>query len=288
MRRLIHMSDLHFGRDRPELLEPLRQAVNELGADLIVISGDLTQRATDPQFAAAAVFIRGLTAPVITIPGNHDLPLHNLFLRIFLPWRRYRRWIAADLEPKFSDDEMVVIGVNTVNRFAWQQGWLRTRAISKICTEFAGISVQRTRVVVVHHPLEHMIDKNKRLMRNAGLGLKELSDCGTDVVLSGHLHSWHAGPFAAVEGRRSALQVHAGTSLSNRLRGEINDFNLLEISADRVTVHRHAFSDANAVFNSVSASTFVPGPAGWSRADTHQPSLDRSGLAVSAATRLPT
>ena len=268
MRRLVHMSDLHFGRDRPELLEPLRQAVNGLRPDLIVISGDLTQRATDLQFAGAAAFIHGLTSPVITIPGNHDIPLHNLFLRIFLPWRRYRRWIAAEQEPKFSDSEIVVIGVNTVNRFAWQQGWLRTRAIRKICTEFVGEGGLRTRVVVVHHPLEHVLDDNKRLMRNAGLGLKALSDCGTDLVLSGHLHSWRAGPFAVVEGRRSALQVHAGTSLSNRLRGEINDFNLLEISPGQITVRRHAFSDDGAMFSAVAASTFVAGPAGWSRAVT--------------------
>ena len=271
MRRLIHMSDLHFGRDRPELLEPLRQAVNESKPDLIVISGDLTQRATDLQFAAAAAFIRGLTSPVMTIPGNHDLPLHNLFLRIFLPWRRYQRWITADLQPRFSDDEIVVIGVNTVNRFAWQQGWFRAHAIRKICTEFAGQGAPRTRVVVLHHPLEHGIDVNKRLMRNSVRGLQALSDCGADIILSGHLHNWHAGPFAVVEGRRSALQVHAGTSLSNRLRGEINDFNLLEISPDQITVHRHAFNDASAVFSAVAASTFVAGPAGWSRADKPLP-----------------
>lgn len=265
------MSDLHFGRDRPALLEPLRQAVNGLAPDLIVISGDLTQRATDLQFAAAAAFIQGLTSRVITIPGNHDLPLHNLFLRIFLPWRRYRRWIAADLEPRFSDSEIVVIGVNTVNRFAWQQGWLRTRAIRKICTAFAGEDAPRVRVVVVHHPMEQVIDDTKRLMRNAGPGLKALSDCGTDLVLSGHLHNWRAEPFAAVEGQRSALQVHAGTSLSNRLRGEINDFNLLEISSDQITVRRHAFNDSSGMFSAVAASTFLPGRAGWSCADNVQP-----------------
>lgn len=257
------MSDLHFGRDRPELLQPLVQAVNRLAPDLIVISGDLTQRATEAQFAAAAAFLRNLTAPVITIPGNHDLPLHNILLRVFLPWRRYRRWIAANLEPKFSDDEILVIGVNTVNRFAWQQGWLRTRAISKLCTEFSMAGPTRIRVVVVHHPLEHVIDQNKRLMRNAALGLKALSDCGTDLVLSGHLHSWRAGPFAVTAGQRSALQVHAGTSLSNRLRGEVNDFNLLEISTDQITVHRHAFSDTTAMFSVVAASNFVAGPSGW-------------------------
>ena len=106
-------------------------------------------------------------------------------------------------------------------------------------------------------------------MRNAGLGLEELSDCGTDLVLSGHVHSWHASLFAVVEGRRSALQVHAGTSLSNRLRGEINDFNLLEVSSNKITMCRHAFSDTNAAFSVVATSKFVAGPAGCSRAVTN-------------------
>lgn len=265
MRRLVHMSDLHFGRDRAELLTPLLQAVNELQPDVVVISGDLTQRATEGQFAAAAAFIDAITAPVLTIPGNHDLPLHNLFVRIFLPWQRYRTWINPDLEPKFVDDEIAVIGVNTVNRFAWQQGWFRTRAIRRVCAEFGGEGDSRTHVVVVHHPFEHEKDERKRLMRNASAGIRALSDCGTDVVLSGHLHSWRADPFATVEGHRSALQVHAGTSLSNRLRGEVNDFNLLEIDRGRITVHRHAFSDTGLTFAATGSATFLAGAQGWHR-----------------------
>ena len=266
MRRLVHMSDLHFGRDRQELLQPLLQAVNALAPDVVVISGDLTQRATDLQFAAAAAFIRDLTSPVITIPGNHDLPLHNLFLRIVLPWRRYRAWINADLEPKFADDEIVVIGVNTVNRFAWQQGWFRTRAIRKVCAQFGGSTGKRIHVVVVHHPLEHLPDEHKRLMRNAGRSIQALSNCGTDVVLSGHLHSWRADPFAAVAGHRSAIQVHAGTSLSNRLRGEVNDFNLLEMEPGKIAVHRHALNDTTDAFSAAGSVLFLAGPGGWARA----------------------
>lgn len=261
----MHMSDLHFGRDRHEVLAPLLLAVNQLHPDVVVISGDLTQRATAPQFEAAAAFIRNLASPVITIPGNHDLPLHNLFLRIFLPWRRYRHWINADLEPKFVDDEIAVVGVNTVNRFAWQQGWLRTRAIRRVCAEFIGSTDKRTHIVVVHHPLEHLPDEHKRLMRNASCGIQALSDCGTDIVLSGHLHSWRADPFATVAGRRSVVQVHAGTSLSNRLRGEVNDFNLLEIEQGKISVHRHAFKDLSSTFTGAACVTFIAGPGGWSR-----------------------
>lgn len=259
------MSDLHFGRDRHELLAPLLLAVNQLRADVMVISGDLTQRATAPQFAAVASFIRSLESPVITIPGNHDLPLHNLFVRIFMPWHRYRHWINADLEPTFVDTEIAVIGVNTVNRFVWQQGWFRTHAIRRVCAEFGGSTDNRTHIVVLHHPLEHLPDERKRLIRNASRGIQALSDCGADVVLSGHLHSWRADPFATVEGRRSAVQVHAGTSLSNRLRGQVNDFNLLEIEPGKITVHRHAFNDISSTFTLAGSVTFTAGPGGWSR-----------------------
>ena len=265
MRRLVHVSDLHFGRDRPELLEPLLQAVNALGPDLVVISGDLTQRATALQFGAAAAFIRALQAPVLSVPGNHDVPLHNLAMRIFLPWRRYRHWISPDLEPAYADDEIVVIGVNTVNPIAWQRGWFTDHAIRRVCAAVDGSTSARTHIVVAHHPMEHLSAERKSLMHGAAGGIQRLSECGVDVVLSGHLHSWRAEPFAFVAGRSSALQVHAGTGLSNRQRGEVNDFNLLEIESDRITVCRHAFTDASATFGGASSVTFRATSEGWRR-----------------------
>lgn len=263
MKRIVHVSDLHFGRDRPELLGPLQAAIGTLQPDLVIVSGDFTQRATDPQFAAAAAFIASLNRPVLTVPGNHDVPLHNLFIRVFLPWRRYRKWINRDLEPTWSDDEMVVIGVNTVNPFAWQRGWFRSRAIRKVCAAFKGSTGRRVHIVVAHHPLEHLPGEHKSLMHNAGKGIQRLSECGADVVLSGHLHSWRAALFPPVPGRLSALQVHAGTSLSDRLRGEVNDFNLLQVERDRITIIRHAFSDESATFHAISTNIFLRTPEGW-------------------------
>ena len=263
MRRIVHLSDLHFGRDRPELLAPLTQAVNAIGPDLIIISGDFTQRATSEQFAGAAAFLTGFHARTLCVPGNHDVPLHNLFMRIFLPWRRYRHWINSDLQPTFEDDEIVVIGVNTVNPFAWQRGWFRSRALRRICAAFSNSTGARRHIVVAHHPLEHLPGEAKSLMRGAATGLRRLSECGVDAILSGHLHSWRAEPFAHVEGRSSALQVHAGTSLSDRLRGEVNDFNVLEIEKQRLTVIRHVLTDSAAAFAAISSATFHATAEGW-------------------------
>ncbi|WP_413220367.1 metallophosphoesterase [Tritonibacter mobilis] len=101
MKRLLHLSDLHFGRDRPELLDPLIEQINGLAPDLVAISGDLTQRARDWQFMRAREMIDRIKAPCLVVPGNHDTPLDNLFERVLMPWRRYRKWIACDLNRRF-------------------------------------------------------------------------------------------------------------------------------------------------------------------------------------------
>lgn len=263
MKRIVHLSDLHFGRDRPELLEPLLTAIQDLTPDLVVISGDLTQRATDDQFMAAARFIKAIGAPVLTIPGNHDVPLHNLLMRVMIPWRRYRRWINKNLEPTYSDDEIVVVGVNTVYPLAWQRGWLKSGTLKRVCQIFAASTDSRIQVLVVHHPLEHQPDERKQLMWGASDGIERLAECGADVVLSGHLHSWRVEPFAVVEGRHATLQVHAGTSLSNRLRGEVNDFNLLELARDQINVARYAYDDATGGFAAMTPLHFQASAAGW-------------------------
>lgn len=266
MRTLVHLSDLHFGRDRPELLRPLLEAVNAAKPDLVAISGDLTQRATDEQFRAAAAFIEALAAPVLCVPGNHDVPLHNLVLRVVMPWRRYKRWIGRDLEPHYSDEEMIVVGANTVNPLAWQQGWFRSRSLERVKRAFdsaADGKGSQTRIVVAHHPMEHAPGERKELMRGAERAVDYLSGCGADVILTGHLHTWRAEPFAEVAGREVVLQIHAGTGLSTRMRGEVNDFNLLRISGERIDVLRYAVSDEALTYEVSEQRSFLGGGGRW-------------------------
>jgi 3',5'-cyclic AMP phosphodiesterase CpdA len=249
------------------VLAPLTQAVNALTPDLVIVSGDFTQRATDEQFSAAAAFIKTLKAPMLSVPGNHDVRLHNLFMRIFMPWHRYRRWINANLHPIFQDDEIIVIGVNTVNPFTWQRGWFRSHAIERACAAFGNSTDARRHVVVAHHPLENLPGEPKSLMHGAATGLRRLSESGVDAVLSGHLHKWHAQTFVHVEGRTSALHVYAGTSLSNRLRGEVNDFNVLDIGIDSLKVTRYAFSERAASFAVTNVVTFAATTEGWKQGE---------------------
>lgn len=263
MKQLVHLSDLHFGRDRPELLNPLVAKVNALEPDLVAISGDFTQRARHSQFQAARGFIDELRAPVLVVPGNHDVPLENLLSRMIWPWRRYRRWISRDLNPQFIDDEMIVLGVNTVNPSAHQSGWFTHSAVARVARAFADPEEHRTRIIVAHHPLEHQPGDHKTAMRGASRALEELARLKTDVVLSGHLHTWRAAPFAERAGRHSILQVHAGTGLSTRQRGEENDFNLLKITTGAIDVIRYAVQAGAADFAIAQSLRFVARAGGW-------------------------
>lgn len=260
MRRILHVSDLHFGRDRPELLRPLIDTINGLAPDLVAVSGDFTQRARLGQFRAARAFLSKLEPPTISVPGNHDTPLDNLFVRLVTPWRRYKHYIDRELEPAWEDDEVAVVGVNTVNHLSWQRGKIGGHTVRRICSAFEGNKGRRMHIAMLHHPLEHGPAVEKRLMRGARSALRRLGRCGADIVLSGHLHTWHARPFEEQEG---VLFVQAGTGLSTRVRGQPNDFNLLTIDGRHVKVEQWTADEGETEFQARRASGFEKTEGTW-------------------------
>jgi 3',5'-cyclic AMP phosphodiesterase CpdA len=256
MSRIVHLSDLHFGKDRPDLLEPLLEAVNRLSADMVAISGDLTQRARATEFASARRFIDRVEAPVLCVPGNHDVPIHRPLTRFFLPWRYFKKFIARDLTPVHEGLDYTVIGVNTVDPLSWQTGRMSDRRIRKACRALEGVDDHKARILVAHHPLNHPQETKKRPIPGADRALNKLLACGADLVLSGHLHTWHVGEFARGEEGGAAVQLHAGTSLSSRLRGEPNDFNLIDISPDCFEISRIAYADETKTFETTETRHF--------------------------------
>lgn len=261
MRRLVHLSDLHFGGIRQSLVDPLLRAVNGLAPDLVAISGDLTQRARVGQFEEAAAFIAALDAPVVAVPGNHDTPLDNLLVRLLAPWRRYRRHIARDLEPVVADDHLALVGVNTVNRFSWQRGRVSPHTAARLRAGFSGLPDHLLRIAMLHHPLEHGPGVEKRLMRGSRRAIAALALSKAEIVLSGHLHNTRVAPLVA---EPSLLFVQAGTGLSSRLRGgETNTFNLLSVERrGAVTIDRYATGE-HAGFAPVAHARFEKGRDGW-------------------------
>src|SRR5262245_59208871 len=124
MRTIVHLSDLHFGRLVRRILGPLVADINAANADLIAISGDLTQRARRRQFRDARAFLAQLHAPLLVVPGNHDVPLYDVVNRFLRPWARYRTFVAPELEPVFLDSEMAVLGLNSTRSLTFGRGRL--------------------------------------------------------------------------------------------------------------------------------------------------------------------
>jgi len=233
--RIVHISDLHFGRDDATLIAPLHEAIATARPDLVVVSGDMTQRARRAQFRAARAFLDRLPAPWLCVPGNHDVPLYNLAARLLWPYAGYKRHISRCLRPEFRTDGVLVQSLNTAWPFAWQRGHLRRRHLQEVCKNFGAF--KGARILVAHHPFQQSPETKKELMPNAETALHELADSGVDAILTGHLHRWYAEPFVARTGG-SILQVHVGTGLSTRLRGQENDFAILDIEERQCTVTR--------------------------------------------------
>jgi 3',5'-cyclic AMP phosphodiesterase CpdA len=264
MRTLVHLSDLHFGRVERALLEPLARRVRELAPDVVAVSGDLTQRAKPAQFREAREFLGTLPQPLVAVPGNHDVPLYNVFHRFFRPLARYRRYISAELEPAFVDDEIAVLCVNTARSTVLKGGRINAAQIERLRARFCALDARVTKIVVTHHPFDLPASYGARqLVGRARRAMRTFAACGADILLAGHMHATHAGDTSARYkiGAFSALVVQAGTATSLRVRGEANSFNVLRIASGEVAIERYAWTGAD--FARLASERFRRSALGW-------------------------
>lgn len=231
MIQLLQISDTHFGTERPEVMAAIRQLCREHRPGLVILSGDITQRARRVQFAAAKDFTDQLDAPLLSVPGNHDLPLFNLFARIFTPYRNYRRYFGDELEPEFETDRLLVIGVNSTRPARHKDGELTDEQIERVAKRLRQASAEQLRVVVQHHPVRAVeASDTENLMINREKAVPAWVDAGMDLVLGGHIHLPYVLPLYGQHGEdgRQAWTVQAGTAVSDRVRGNIsNSVNLI-------------------------------------------------------------
>lgn len=268
MRTIVHLSDLHFGRIDPAVVEPLISIITEIKPDLVVVSGDLTQRARSYQFKEARAFLDRLPKPQIIVPGNHDVPMHNVFARFLQPLRKYRRYITDDLWPFYSDEETAVLGVNTARSFTVKGGRVNEAQVVIMRDKFCPLDESLVKILVTHHPFDLPEGHDERqLVGRARMAMEALASCGADVFLAGHLHVSHTSHSAKryqIKGH-SALVIQAGTATSTRGRGESNSFNVIRLDRQSIAVERLEWKLESSGFMTATTENFNSTPDGWVR-----------------------
>jgi 3',5'-cyclic AMP phosphodiesterase CpdA len=267
MRTLVHLSDLHFGRVDPTILPPLVEFIDAVKPDVVAVSGDLTQRARTSEFAAAREFLASIPFPQIVVPGNHDVPLHNLISRFTRKLDRYTRYITADLQPAYADSEIVVVGVNTARAWTWKDGRINRSQLRHLRAVMQAARAQVTKIVVTHHPFDLPAGASGRVVGRSREAIKTLAECGVDLLLAGHFHIADTGQTAKrykMPGY-SAIIVSSGTSTSTRGRGQPNSFNLIRIEKPAISIERRVWRPASGGFDVLSVERFHRSEGGWIR-----------------------
>lgn len=267
MTRILHLSDIHFGAVDARLVEPVLALAHDLRPDATVVSGDLTQRARASQFAAARAFLDRLPFPVLCVPGNHDMPLHNLALRLAAPFARYRAAMGPELEPMVTLPGAVLQGVNTADPLVWKAGRLRPASAQRLAQSFAAAPPGTTRIAVMHHAPVPAADGTPADMANPAAALAALAVAGADVVLSGHTHMPHSG-FA--ETAAGVLFLQVGTAISTRRKTGANDLALVTLGDREVTVESWLSPPGSAGFSAGPKARYARPEAAWQKLATSE------------------
>jgi len=270
MRSIVHLSDIHFGSVDAAVVGPLIETINKIAPDVVAVSGDLTQRARAHQFKQARAFLDSLPRPQIVVPGNHDVPLHNVLARFAQPLRKYRRYITSDLRPFHYDAEIAVLGVNTARSFTIKGGRINQQQVDWMRERLCAFDPQVVKIVVTHHPFDLPEGHDERnLVGRARMAMEGLAGCGADVFLAGHLHVSHTTHSARrykIKGH-SALVVQAGTATSDRGRGEANSFNVIRVERPNISIERLEWQPGRGSFITAGTENFRHTLDGWIRVE---------------------
>ncbi|MEO7540114.1 MAG: metallophosphoesterase family protein [Pyrinomonadaceae bacterium] len=271
MRRIVHISDIHFGAVDPFIVDRVIGSINDIAPDVLVVSGDLTQRARSWQFKEARAFLDKLPKPQIVVPGNHDVPLYNVFARFYQGLEKFQKYVTDDLSPTFIDQELAIVGVNTARSLTFKGGRINMDQIEHVRSTMCDLPEGILKIVVTHHPFDLPEGFNEDdIVGRAEHAMPLLADCGADVFLSGHLHVSNMETTTKrykLESGRIALIIQAGTATSTRVRGEPHSFNVLEFESPIMQVKRLECRDPSTGFVIASEKIYRQGPVGWKQVE---------------------
>lgn len=270
MRLIAHISDLHFGYNDPLLAKALIAALTQLNPNVVVVSGDLVEHATDAEFQQARAFLDSLPGPQIIVPGNHDLPFYNLWRRFTEGLDRYRRFITDDLEPAFVDEELAIVGADSAHLYPVKGGKITDSQLGDLVGLFSRFPANLIRILVTHHPFDLPEPSNPHLLiGHSRRAVTQLAPV-VDVLLAGHVHLSSTGSTSTrykLEGHAMAF-VQAGTAISDRNKGETNSFNVIrtgsaEPHVKQIAVDRYSWTKDEHRFECKDSKEYRLGKQGW-------------------------
>ena len=292
MARIAHLSDIHFGANDPKIVSATEAWLERSQPDLVIISGDFTQRARVDQFRAASAWLnrlRGAGMRLLVIPGNHDVPLYDVVRRFAAPLDRYKRYISNELCPWYEDENVAILGINTARSLTIKDGRINHDQMKMIEERFAPVAPEKTRILVTHHPLFAMpIGKGGELSEAVGRhddAVEAAAAAGIHIALAGHFHRTYAeAAQKMVADAGGALVIQAGTATSTRLRNaEPQSFNWLHVHRnDRIELQVIVWDGAS--FQRGHHVEYSRDAAGWQAHELDDPSA-RPGVRVAQAAR---
>jgi len=253
MRRIVHLSDFHFGWSEPALAGVLCSTIASLKPDLTVLSGDFVEHATRAEFIEARNFVRQVPDPKIMVPGNHDLPFYNYYLRVTQGLSLYREFITNDMRPFYQDAEIAVMGLDTARIWPIRGGSINLMQVGEVEQRLRHLPAGITRVLVTHHPFDLPAEYSSRMLVKRGAKALTRLGCCLDVLLAGHMHIGASGVvadrFDTPNG--SLVFAQAGTAISKRYKGERNSLNVIEIDRPYIRVQKYSWDSGGSSFAAV-------------------------------------
>ncbi len=267
MFRILHISDLHFGRHYlPRAGTALLQLAAELEPHVVVASGDLTQRAKHAEFQAARDFLQRLPpVPRVVVPGNHDVPLYRVTERLFTPHQLYRKYIHHELNTVLEMEHAVFVGLDsTAPRRAITNGRIRPPQLDFCRQALANAPPKAFRIVVAHHHFAPAPDYLRdQTLPHARRAINQFIDLKVDLVLGGHLHRAYVGNsldvFRGKHPEQGVIVVQCGTTTSRRGRGrerQKNSLNLIALEGDMIQITHFLYFDAEQAFAPIARYLF--------------------------------
>ena len=263
MRQILHISDVHFGpKHVASRADGVLRLAERLQPDFVALSGDLTQRAKASEFLCAREFVDRFQAPVVAVPGNHDVPLYRVWERVFAPYSAYRKHFDSETEPVWEDDELFVVGINTAYGWTLTEGRIKLSRLERLDRQLAAAPADKFKLVIAHH---HLIPpprfKTQSVLVNAYEVIRVLASHGVDLVVSGHHHLTYLGSSEQFYplGLPPVVVLHSGTSTSSRGRGPeqgLNSCNWIRIEGDQMEIMNLLWHSGRSEFEEVANHRF--------------------------------